>query len=252
MNIYRFGPLSTVALALLFICTLPIPAAGNTVIYNPALGTLPQEQGFTFGQDTPVSPAPSISGGILYQGLTSFSGEQWFEKNDVPFNFDDGFILEATLKVISSTYEPNAGGPGSQRSGYYMDATDELGRRLCIGIDSGGVTVNTDATAMMTNGITRVSFNTTDAFHHYRCVVDSGMETLFIDDILIGSTPVGAALYPGIANRVYFGDGTGAGNSETQLSLFTYTDAVPEPTTMVLFGCGIAGMVGTKRRKKTL
>lgn len=252
MKRYRHYPSisATVVFAMFFIGVLPIPAGGAIVMYNPAMGTLPQEQGFTFNQETSISPLPSVSGGILYQGLTSFPGQQWFERNDVPFNFDDGFTLEATLRVISSTYEPNAGGAGIQRSGYYMDATDELGRRLAIGIDSGGVTVNTDASLMMTNGITRVPFDTTDAFHHYRCVVDSGMETLFIDDMLIGSTPLGAAHYPGLAYRVYFGDGTGVGNSETQLSAFQYSVSTPEPTTMLLFGCGIAALGGTKRRRK--
>ena len=226
--------------AALLICISPTSAKSNVIVmYDPSLGTLPQAQGFSSFEVDGLSPAPSVSGGILYQGPTNFTGEQWFQRNDIPFNFDDGFTLEATLKIISSTYEPNAGGPGSQRSGFYLDAIDELGRIFITGISSGGVTVNTDHYLSTANGITFRSFNTTDAFHQYRLVVADGVATLLIDNTTYGSTPIGSALYPSVANRVDFGDETGGGNSQTQLTSFKYTYPVPEPGKFLLFASGL-------------
>lgn len=199
------------------------------VTYDPGLNSLPQAQGFTLIEDPPASPTPSVGGGFLNQGQTTLSGDQFFERSDVPFNFDSGFTLAVTLKVASSTYNPNGGGPGSQRSGWYMEGIDEMGRRFTIGVDSGGVVVNTDPNLLLSNGFSVRPFDTTNAFHRYRLVVSGGMGTLFIDGAAVGAAPVGGVVDPGSSNRVYFGDGTASGNSQTQLSFFQYADSpLPE------------------------
>ena len=56
------------------------PAAlGATVVYDPSLGTLPDAQGFARIQD-PAQANPTVSDGLLHQGLTVFNGIQgWYE-----------------------------------------------------------------------------------------------------------------------------------------------------------------------------
>jgi hypothetical protein len=204
--------------------TSAVKISAAVVVYDPSLNTLPSAQGFTLTEDPPASPAPTVTGGILSQGPTSLTGDQFFHRNDFPFNLDDGFTLEVTVKVISSTYDPNAGGSGSQRSGWYMEGIDQLGRRFIIGFDSSGVTVNTDANLQVANSLLVRPFNTTDGFHNYRLVVAGGTGTLFIDNISRGSLPIGPVVDPATANRVFFGDGTAGGDSETRLSFLRYAD----------------------------
>src|SRR3954447_13897482 len=73
-------------------------------VYDARLNTLPQAQGFTLSEAGPASPPPSVSDSVFHQGPTSLAGEQFYHRNDVPLNLTNGFTLEATLKVISSTY----------------------------------------------------------------------------------------------------------------------------------------------------
>lgn len=247
--------LGKVASAALLVTLAAAPArAGFLVTYDPGLGTLPQAQSFVLVETGSLSPPPSISGGTLNQGLTAFAGEQYWQRGDMAFNFDSGFTIEGTLRVLSSTYNPNANGPGSQRSGYYLEAVDELGRRFTVGIDSGGVTVNTDSSLMTLNGIPRVPFDTTDGFHNYRVVVAAGVGSLFIDGTFFGVTPVGPVVDPTLANRVLFGDQTTAANSQAQLSFFQYgahtVAAVPEPSTFALLGVAAASFTGYLRRRR--
>jgi hypothetical protein len=98
----------SLGIALYFVSTVATRA--TTITYNPSLNTLPQSQGFTFTEADPASPAPpSVSGGVLFQGPTTTSGLEFWQRNDVPFNFDNGFTMEVKLKVISSSYDPMGG-----------------------------------------------------------------------------------------------------------------------------------------------
>lgn len=218
------------------------PGLAAVVTYDPALGTVPQAQGWNYFEPIAPSPPATVGGGTLNQGPTSYSGLQYWMRNDEPISFVTGLTLRGTVKVTSSSYDPNAAGPNSQRAGYYFEAADSLGRRFTLGIAGGGVILNTDAALSPTNGITFTPFDATDAFHEYRLIVAGEIGSLFIDNVLIGSTPAGPAVAPGFENRVYFGDGTDFGNSQTQLSYFSYnTAAVPEPSALLL--AGIASVV---------
>lgn len=241
------------ALCITCVLLLSKTAALATIVnYNPSLNTLPDTQGFSFS-DSGGSGTPTVSGGILNQGPTSFAGTQFWFRNDVAFNFDTGFAIEVNIKIISSSYDPNAAGAGSQRSGWYMEGTDALGRRFIIGIDSNGVVVNTDATLMTSNGMQFRGFDMTNAFHDIRLVVSGGVGTLFVDSVARGSTAVGPVVDSSIADRVFFGDGSGGGNSQTQLSLFRYSDSsvIPEPGTASYVGLGIVSLVGVLLRRKS-
>src|SRR5258708_2310068 len=148
-----------VCLALLVFTARPTTA--TIITYDPSVGTLPDSQGFTLVESPPASPAQTLDSGALHQGPTSQGGTQVWQRQDIPFNFDDGFTLEGTLKVLSSTYDANAGGSGSQRSGYYLEAIDSLGRRFTLGLASSGFTLNTDATLSVGNGIPFTPFDAT-------------------------------------------------------------------------------------------
>jgi len=235
MNLQRKFPSAPVFFGVMFVLTSITGSSAAIAVYDPRLNTLPEAQGFTLSEGPPLSPPPSVSNGIFHQGPTSLGGEQFYHRNDVLLNLTNGFTLEATLKVISSTYDPNAGGIGSQRSGWYMEGIDQFGRRFIVGIDSSGVTVNTDAKLLASNGFSVRPFDTAGNFHHYRLLVREGVGTLFIDGTSVGSTPVGDIVDPATSNRVFFGDGTSAGSNEVELAFFRYTDAaLPDPPQLTI------------------
>lgn len=229
----------------------------NTIVYNPSLGTLPQAQGFTLQNDPPASPDPTVSAGILHQGPTALNGYQFWTNTSVPLDFAAGFTIEANLKVLSSNYYTNVF--NEHRSGYYFLANDSLVRSFAIGIASTGITINTDAVNATNQGLTFTPFDTTDAYHTYRFVSQSGTGKLYIDNTLFGSVAMGSGgMLPAIyANRVAFGDASSVGSSQTQLKSFLYSDgvlapSVPEPTTTTLLTLGVfaLALVGLRRSKQ--
>ena len=124
---------------LLVVSLSQIGRTGNAqnLFYDPGLGTLPEAQGFTFFRGP--GPLPSVQGNILHEG-PALGGEYW--QADIANNFDQGFVIEADLKVISSNYVPNIG--TGQRFGYYFFAYDQVGRQVTVGIASNGIAINTE------------------------------------------------------------------------------------------------------------
>ena len=214
MRISPIGYLPALALVSLMAAA---PAWSSVVVtYDPGLGSLPQAQGYTYGDYDALAPAPAVAQGILKQGPTSPDGMQYWIRADHAFAFAAPFVLEADLRVVSSQYVGDVG-DGTQRSGFYLEADDTTGHRITLGISSSGVTLNTDRYLFPSNGIPLVAFNTTGAFHHYAAVAQSGTIALFIDGVLRGSTSVGDSLFPGSSRCVYFGDGTNAAGSQMEI-----------------------------------
>ena len=215
--------------------------------YQASQGTLPQAQGFNF-VDSGGSPTPSVSGGVLYQGLTSDVGLQYWYSTAYTGSFSNGFTMEAVVDVVSSTQNT------STRFGYYLDAGDSLGREFSIGISSTGVAVNTDGTGSINEGIPLTPFNTS-GFHDYKLVVSGGIGSLYIDGNFINSTPVRNNDVD-TPNKVFFGDGTENGQSQTELKSFSYSfNSVPEPGSMTLYCLGLVcfgGMRWSRVRKTTV
>ena len=233
---------------LLGLATLSANAA-TWKTYDPAVGTLPTAQAFDFINDDTTAPAPSVVGGLLLQGPTTVAAVQWWQSTTSLIDFDAGVTLEAQLRVITSNYfHP---GPGQQKSGYYFAISDHIGRSFIIGIDSAGITVNTDGIGTGGQGVARTAFDTTSGFHDYRLDVASGVGTLTIDGLFFASTPVNdtpSLIYPTL-NDALFGDGSYSGTSQTELSLFRYTATVPEPGTLSLVAFGVASLLITRRRR---
>ena len=214
--------------------------------YNPSLGTLPTSQGFTLVTDDTAAPAPFVSGNLLYQGPTTTNAIQsWQSNTPAPIDFNAGASMEAILHVDSSNYYNP--GPGQQKSGYYLALYDHSGRDFTIGIDSAGITVNTDGIGNAGQGVARKPFDTTSAFHDYRLDVAGGVGTLSIDGAFFASTPVNDSGFPNYYDLALFGDGSYSGTSQTELNLFRYTVPAPEPTCLGLVAVGI-GLLLRRRR----
>jgi hypothetical protein len=188
--------------------------------YDPSLGTLPEAQGFT-RMDNGGSADPTVTNGMLNQGATAYFGYQyWYSDSPVPIDFSNGFTLQANLKVLQSSYEPDTCIEG-QRAGYYLSVTDKDSRLIDVGIGCHGLFIaNDDRQDVSTAPFT--AFDATDAFHTFRLVVTVDGGALYIDDNPVLFTPLGQPTSDP-PNRVYFGDGSVRGWSMTQLGLFRFT-----------------------------
>lgn len=203
--------------------SLAAPAARAAVVvtYDAALGTLPEAQGYAFVDLTLGTPAPAVSGGILSQGPVSATALQYWRRTDLPAEFTEGFTLEADLRVVSSDYNADVG-DGTPRSGFYVDATDAVGRRLTLGISSLGVTVNTDLHLQPTNGIPLLQASTGGDFHHFLVRTTADSLYLSIDGTLRGAAVLGGPVAGTGAQGVYFGDGTSAAGSRVDIRRVRY------------------------------
>ena len=139
----------------------------------------------------------------------------------------------------------------AQQSGYYLWTVDSVGHSFTVGIDSDGIPINTDGNFSPDNGVPRTPFNTTDTFHMYRLVIDDGLGV--IDGTQFAPTPLGGTTGndltdPFYWNSVNFRDGSGDGASETELRSFQFSNAVPKPSSFLLFGFGVTGLLIIGRR----
>jgi hypothetical protein len=211
------------ALTVLFVVLAAASRAwcGGVVEYHAASGSLPETQGWTYINLAPGVPAPVDSLGVLHPRATGLGDTRWWQRNDVPIAFRDGFEMDIALSVVSSTYVPNVG-DGTQRSGFYFEAIDSLGRRLTLGVASQGLTVNTDLTLHPTNGIPLTASPVSGGLHLLQVRVASDSAVLAVDGSRQGACALGPAVSPGSANNVYFGDGSGGGASEVEIVRVRY------------------------------
>lgn len=231
MNIiqYRTGTLGLLAVVL----AAGAPArAQSWTSYDPSLGTLPEAQGWTFFEnDGP--PSPVVEDGVLKQGPTGSgctSNYEYWYRSDVPIDFGATVTLEASLRVISSSYADGtacgdfgcSGGTPSWKPGYIIAINDADERVLKVGFTSTGVVVDPGC-CFCPEDAPVLPFDTTDGFHLYRIVIGSGVVSLFVDNQLLHTVSLGTALNPGAANSVSFGDATHLGSSQTELSFLRYT-----------------------------
>jgi hypothetical protein len=210
---------------------LALPAQASVLSYDAAVGSLPEAQGWTFNQDGTPPPAPSVSGGVLHQGVTDFSGHQYWSSSALGFDFTQAPVtLNARLRIDFASYHP------FPRGGYNLILVDDAGRDAALHITSSGVFLGNDELTSV-SGI--IGFNTTDAFHDYHLVAGPGGISLSIDGNAIVSLGLGPATSGGAA--VYFGDATLLGYNQSQLQFINVTTQdMPEPGTLALFGLGLA------------
>jgi hypothetical protein len=244
---YKFH-MMLVAVAVFALLPLSASAQQWLKTYDPSLNTLPDMQGWSFFE--PFNPpAPSVSGGTLFQGPTG-SQDQFWDATDIVNDFLNGptFILEAQLKVIHSGYGFLA--DGSWRTGYDIYAADKTGKLFVIGIADTGVRMsardNRDSSPF-------VSFDTTSAFNTYRLTVSNGIANLYINGNQIISLSADSIPYE-IPNLVLFGGGGTGGGSQTQLKFLRYnlSQATPEPGVLsLLAGLAVSGVgFGFRHRRR--
>ncbi len=188
----------------------------GTVHYDPRLGTLPEQQGWTYVPGGGANPAPNITNGLLH--LNSTDGEQFWTRLDASTNFNNTFVFEASLRVTSSNSN-HEGGTGT-REGYYLVATEGTSLRYyTVGIASDGLSINTieRPNQLLT------PFNFADGnFHTVRIQVQNSIGTVFVDGIAMGTNLQPDTYHGGTPGTLSFGAAAGISRSETDLRYVCY------------------------------
>jgi hypothetical protein len=165
------------------------------------------------------------------------------------FSSAGGLEIDATLRIVSSTFELG-GFPDTWRAGFMIEAYDQNGRHIILGISSTGVRIANDLNASNspTASSNTVDFDTTSDFHTYRLAVNSAGVSLRID---AAASPVATlALGAPVAAPPYsisFGDNTTSAANESYLKSLQW--GVPEPSSLALVGSGgVCGIFFVSRR----
>jgi hypothetical protein len=208
--------------------------------YFPALGTMPEEQGWTRnGNGDP--PDPTLVDGLFYQGPTGIGNRQhWDQISPIAFDFTTGFSVEFDARVISSGFTLLDG--NKYRAGFEVAATDMLGRDLEVGISSSVIMLNTDADYYIGPYTSTALFDPTDGFHHYQIVSSNHLAAFYIDGVLRLFIPIGptgvddpVGIVPGSpTGAVSFGDMTAFAQSRTIIANLRYSNEAPLPGSVVL------------------
>jgi hypothetical protein len=199
------------------------------VVYDAALETLPDAQGWTKVVFKPRSVTASIVDGALHQSSLPFADatcpgppveEQYlYWQSTESFNHADGVAFEAEVRIFASEHGVNPCN-GWTRPGFAISLQDDLGRVFWVGIGETEVFLANGAFLTFGSpGVVEADFNTTDGFHVYRLEVLGSNATLFID----GTPTVAVAGFgdpAGVGALAYIGDGTGWCNSEAAIRRF--------------------------------
>ena len=228
---------SLVIACLLLAAPLAAPApvgADSTVRYDALQGTLPESQGFAFLASMPNTQLPVIQAGLLHLGPTNNPELQVWTRKNPPVVFSRGCTIDATLQVISSglLFLPQ---DQSQRSGFMIDVVDSTGRRMCLGISTDGVTLNTDRRLLQANGSGLLAVGTTGSMHHFQIVTRPDSILLSVDGLRRGAVALGAPVFADSDRIVQFGDESNGVGCDVLLQSLAYTapaavlDVAPRP-----------------------
>jgi len=212
--------------ALVFVLAGAAAAQPGSLSYDPALGTLPSAQGFTLAS-VGDQPEARVSGGLLLQGPTAYSGVQcWLA--DRQNDFDVGMTIEAEMYVVDCTYMVNGCNAG-QRSGYYLGAVDRFGRIMYVGFANNAVYLMNNTLAYQGVNAPSAAIPMAGRWRKLRLEIAPMGATLFVDGVKTLTAPIGQAGQSPTINRVLFGDGTACGASWTRLRSANFVVHAPCP-----------------------
>lgn len=243
------GALAWFAIGVLGAASAPAAPAQQCAHFDAAVGTLPDQQGWTRSENRPTAITMGVAAGMLSQDTTPFVGATcaggspttpvedqfvFWSVPAAPFDFADGAAFVIDVRVHASEYN-SSGCTGWPRPGFSFGLIDANGHRFWVGLGSSTVFLANDAYVPFTSaGVVEAAFDTTGAFREYRLDVSGASATLRIDGVgVLSLSSFGAP--QSVAPLVFFGDPTVWGNSDVDIRTVEFVPGVP-PTEVVRAG----------------
>ena len=223
-------PSAPAAFLLVALCAATAaPAQEPCAVYDASLGSAPDDQGWGLSEASPASY--QVAGGVLSMSTLPFtsavcptSSHPQHLSWTVPspdFHFDDGAVLEAEVRIVSSQDGQN---PCSlwPRPGFLLAMRDVTLRNAYLGlVDSKLILFNDPYLVSGAPGHVEVPFDTTDGFHLYRLEVDAGGIELWVDGV--HQLSQGHGLPAATTPAVVVGDSTIWANSDARVRSMHFT-----------------------------
>lgn len=220
-----------------------ISSSAKAVIVEVDFSSLPSTQGWVYDNEMvgadPEGNIFTVSNGVLTQdsmgiGLVTGAAPRYLMENMIDPNLP--FTLEWTARVLAD------------------EGFINYGSNAAITVDNQAINIG-----LGTNLITlspprgQPIFNDNTEFHDFRIEGQFGVggsAQLFIDNVFAADVPIVATSSP--YNRLGWGDGSGSANALAQYTAYKFTQVVPIPAAIWLFGSGLLGLVGIARRKESV
>lgn len=226
------------SLVTLFALTgLAAPGLCGVTSYDPALGTLPESQGWDYLGDGPSAPGAVVAGGQLSYGPSSTPARTFWATGTTPADFTtETWVFEFDLRLTNASYEANG---QYSRGGFSIYMRDSLGNYISADVGSSALGLrNVD----WTNG-QNVATDLSGTFRTLRLEAGPGGAAVYINNSLISSLALGT----GGSNSSFFYWGEASILASAELTEVRGVNLVPAPGAAALLGLG--GLITMRRRR---
>lgn len=236
-------PFLGLALAFLTVAGIDRVEAGFVVDWQAASGDKPDEIATPWSYVDNTDGDAALAGGILTLSTSQTDESTYYIETGSILDMSSPFFIEANLKFVSGA--SNAAYRAPISIGLTVEAN--VGNALYIGQDEVFFATGDTSTG------TKVSVDTSDAFHTYRIEYDgSGGLELFYDGnaapLLTGST-FNSSSFNGPDERIIWGEFSIHTVGVSQWTSFQHNATVPEPSSAVAL-LGVCGALGYRARRR--
>lgn len=215
------------------VCLIMLATSGWATTINLAFDSLPTDQGWLYQGDVPESSVFSINGTTLKQNTLG-------QGNIHSIYFIPNIIDPSTPFTVSVRARILQSDAASSLPFSFVSFTGIEIFQAVLGLDK-----------VRIQGQDFFLDNT--QFHDFRFEALPGIgSSFFVDNNLLANfSPFPTSV---TTNSILFGDGSAYPNSNgvAEIQRYTFTQnstAIPEPSTMLLFFFGLAGLVGFRRKR---